>query len=75
VGVRRAYVDLLALADDPLAADDVRQIHPAAAQLGESYLKLSAFRTARRIVQNRLVDWGRNLGHSIHYGEHLHCMS
>jgi hypothetical protein len=69
--MRLAYVDLFAGADDPLAADDVRQIHGLAAQLGESHLQLSAFWTARRIVQNRLVDWGGNLGHSIHYGEHL----
>src|SRR5665647_3052256 len=71
VGVRLAHVDLLAGTGDPLATDRVRQIHAATAQLGQSCLELSAFGTARRIVQNRLVDWGRNLGHSIHHGEHL----
>jgi hypothetical protein len=71
VGVGLAHLNLLAGADDPLAADDVRQIHTAAAQLSESRLQLSAFGAARRIVQNWLVDWGGNLGDSIHSGEHL----
>ena len=67
--VRLAHVDLLARAEDPAAADGVRQLTLLGAEAGERELELGALGAAGRVVEHGLVDGRGNLGHSVH-GRH-----